>query len=238
MDSQYLPVKPNINNFKQRAPHVPDDYETEDLNKKNVLEMEASATEEEKNASSSKQSVSWVVIVLSVIVIILIVIIVYYVFRYNSVKSQQLQPPPHMDSQFIHAHPNMLPNMFTGNPNIQMPYGQPHLPVHVNHNNVQNKYPSPPNQDVKTTKNELDSVLNTLSKDTAGDNPDAQIKKVSFGSISIIHTHDVNSEPKIEQISDSEDDADEKMIMNSLEKSDESAEEIDDNFLNQASNDN
>lgn len=170
MDSDYIPVRPNINNGKRYvAPSImqppvqkkdnmsellmknkdPDVQQVINKNQNNALTMQSKETKEEKESEKEEKNIpeskgtSWVVIILAVIIILLILVIIYYVMNYNNLFPTA---PPIPDSV---VKPSLYPNAKQAALEVN-PYSQ--------------SMPPKPKDYVEPTKSDLDSVLNQLNK--------------------------------------------------------------------------
>ena len=158
-DSEYIPVKPNINNyakFNQKQKKVESTQDNifsnnkdsdiqEYINKKNIdaKTLDSVITKEERDAKSANTSVknnegsSWIIIILAIIVIVLILVIIYYVINYNNLSVGEIIP----ESVIKPTYPVQAINMPTQNYNM----------------------PTKPRNFVDPTKKDLNDALNKLT---------------------------------------------------------------------------
>lgn len=201
-ESDYLPVKPNINNTNVNRPvqkkpkDIFEDNKDSDVNiilnkKVDVLEMKSTPTKEEllskQNLPESPKGVSWVIIGLSVIIIILIVIVIYYVLQYNNVIGSL---NPVINKKDVYPSYDLKPDI---SPNIN--------------SDDKNKSLSMSSDDKKSkmykkaTKDDIDKVLDRLSTIKEEEEPVETPLKPSEKITEIIDSDEV-SEAEVDEDSD------------------------------------
>lgn len=182
-DDEYLPVKPNINNYnrldgkatiKQRvSPNLDSNVKEYISNKKtDALKLDSPLTREEVEANENNKyaeadknkGTSWVLIILAVIVIILICIIIYYVINYNKLTVGAIIP----DSI---VKPSMI-NHYNGNP-----------AVNIENPTTHSLEPKKPGNFVEPSKEDLDNAYSKLA--SIKEEPDEESAEENISSIEV-----------------------------------------------------